>query len=179
MDILDIYNAEILWSYVTGEKAIPRSGDDKVDSFYHSAVDFGTLCALTSLQKATSNPSHRPIDYEFVDIYNGITKALLATLEMGQKPSMTNLGIIAEYIGPTFTDEYIYKRGLDVVLRGDISDVYVGFTIGESIVEVESRRKIIGMFAGALSAFIKHYGISETRKITSVNSQSEEKYKRV
>ena len=114
MNILNFYNAEFLWPYLTGEKDIPRN-DDYTD-YYRAARNFGKLCALTSLQKATSNPSHRPIDYEFVDIYTGIVKAILATIEMGQceRLSMRNLKIMAEYIGTTFTDQQSYEKGLDV-----------------------------------------------------------------
>lgn len=175
MNILEFYNAEFLWPYVTGEKDIPRN--DNYTDYYRIARDFGKLCALTSLQKATSTPNHRPIDYEFIDIYNGITKAILATLEMGQSDhmSMTNLKIIAEYIGPTFTETQSYKQGLDVVLKGDISNVYV-FDI--SIVNEEHRKKIIGYFASCLKNFIASYGISETKTITNVKNQSEVNYKR-
>lgn len=178
MNMLNFYNAETLWPYITGEKDIPRN--DSYTDYYRIARDFGKLCALTSLQKATSNPSCRPLDYEFVDIYNGITKAILATLEMGQSEhiSMTNLNIIAEYIGPTFTDQQTYKQGLDVVLKGDISNVYVGYSIGESIVDEEHRKKIIGYFSRCLKGFIDLYGISETKKITNISSQIEVNYKR-
>ncbi len=85
--------------------------------------------------------------------------------------SMTNLNIIAEYIAPTFTDQQTYKQGLDVGLKGDISNVYVGYSIGESIVGVERRKKIIGYFSACLKGFIDFYGISETKKIANVNSQ--------
>lgn len=175
MKMLNFYNAEILWPYVTGEKDIPRN--DNYTAYYRFARDFGKLCALTSLQKATSNPSCRPLDYEFVDIYNGITKAILATIEMGQIEhiSMTNLNIIAEYIGPTFTDQQTYKQGLDVVLKGDISNVYV---LDTSIVDDEHRKKIIGYFSACLKGFIDSYSISETKKITNVNSQEGINYKR-
>lgn len=84
---------------------------------------------------------------------------------------MTNLNIIAEYIAPTFTDQQTYKQGLDVGLKGDISNVYVGYSIGESIVGVERRKKIIGYFSACLKGFIDFYSISETKKIANVNSQ--------
>lgn len=176
MDILNFYNAEILWPYVTGEKDIPKN--DNYTYYYRSAIDFGELCAISSLKKATSNSSKRPIDYEFVDIYNGITKAILATLEMRQSEllSMKNLKILAEYIGPTFTDQQSYKQGLDVVLKGDISGVYV---LDKSIVEQEHRKKVIDCFVEILQTFIDFYGISKTKKITNINSQSEVNYKRI
>lgn len=168
--MLNFYNAESLWPYVTGEKDIPRNA---YTDYYRAARDFGRLCAIISLQKATSNPSSRPIDYEFVDIYNGITKAILATLEMGQNDlSMKNLRILSEYIGPTFTDQQSYEQGLDVVLNGNIDGVYVS---DPSIIDEKNRYKIIGSFGGCLQNFINTYGISETRTITSVSSQSEAK----
>jgi len=51
MNILNFFHAEFLWPYVTGEKDIPRN-----DSY---------------LQKPTSNPSYRHIDYDFIDIIMG------------------------------------------------------------------------------------------------------------
>jgi len=69
MNILNFFHAEFLWPYVTGEKDIPRN--DSYTAYYRAARDFGKLSALTSLQKATSNPSCRPIDYDFIDIIMG------------------------------------------------------------------------------------------------------------
>ena len=171
MNILEFFNAEVLWPYVTGEKDIPRDNVNNIP-YYRSARDFGRLCAITSLQKATSDPSHRPIDYEFVDVYNGITKALLATLEMKQdgSVSMTNLRILAGYIGSTFTDQQSFERALDVVLKGDISEVYVPDV---HIVDEDRRKRVIGTFGGCLKAFNNFYGTSETKKITKVNGQEE------
>ena len=175
MNILNFFNAEFLWPYVTGEKDIPRNDD--YTAYYRIARNFGKLCALTSLQKATSTPACRPIDYDFVDIYNGITKAILATIEIGQKErmSMTNLKILAEYIGPMFSHQQVYEQGLNVVLKGNAHNVFV---IDTSIIEEENRKKIIGAFAGCLKFFIDFYGINETKKITNVESQKEENYKR-
>ena len=174
MDILNFYNDEVLFPYVTGEKDIPRN--DHYTNYYRVARDFGRLCAITSLQKATSTPKNRLIDYEFVDIYNGITMAILQTLEMGQTNlSMESLGTLAENIGSKNVDFQSYKKGLDVVLKGDINGVYVCDT---SIVDEEHRYKVIGSFGGCLEAFNKFYGINETRKIISATSQSEISSKR-
>lgn len=173
MDLLDFYRAEVLWPYVTGEKDIPRKDD--YTEYYRAARDFGRLCALTSLQKASSNPSHRDIDDEFVDIYNGITKAILVTIEMGQnektekvRASMSNLKILADYIGPTSTDVQDYKQGLDVVLSGDIRNVYVADT---RVVEEEYRKQVVGYFSKCLLVFCDQYGIDVTRGITNSSSQ--------
>ena len=57
-------------------------------------------------------------------------------------------------------------------------NVYVGYSIGESIVGVERRKKIIGYFSACLKGFIDFYSISETKKIANVNSQSKVNYKR-
>lgn len=174
MDILNFYNAEFLWPYVTGEKDIPRN--DCYTNYYRVARDFGRLCAITSLQKATSNPSKRPIDYEFVDIYNGITEAILTTLEMGQSDlSMGKLNALARNVGPTHVDFQSYKKGLDVVLKGDINGVYIQDT---SVVDEERRYRVIGSFGGCLKYFNDFYGINETRKITNVTGQSEISCKR-
>lgn len=171
MDLLKFYNAEFLWPYITGEKDIPRN--DAYTDYYRSARDFGRLCATTSLEKASSNPSHRPIDYEFVDIYNGITKAILANLELGEiekgKPlSMKKLEILAEYMTPVFTDIQAYKRGLRVVLEGDITDVY---TLNEEIVSEENRKRIIGLFGGSLVALTQYFGIDEVKKVIGTTVQ--------
>lgn len=173
MNLLDFYKAEVLWPYVTGEKDIPRK--DGYTDYYRAARDFGRLCALTSLQKASSNPSHRDVDDEFVDIYNGITKAILSTIEMGQnektekvRVSMSNLKKIAEYIGPSSTNIESYKQGLDVVLNGDISNVYVPDT---RIVEEEKRKQVVGRFSKCLLDFCDHYGINATKEITNSSSQ--------
>lgn len=174
MDILNFYNAEVLWPYVTGEKDIPRN--DRYTSYYRVARDFGRLCAITSLQKATSTPKNRPLDYEFVDIYNGITMAILRTLEMGQiNLSMGNLGILAENIGPKNIDVQSYKKGLGVVLKGDINGVYVSDT---RIVGEDYRYKVIGSFGGCLKTFNDFYGINETKKVINSTSQSEISSKR-
>lgn len=175
MNILSFFNAEFLWPYITGEKDIPRN-DDYLN-YYRVARDFGKLCALTSLQKASSNPSCRPIDYEFVDIYNGITKAILATLEMGQEKriSMTNLKIIAQYIGPTLVHPQSYELGLNVVLKGDISEVYIS---NINFVKEENRKVIIGNFASCLKSFINTYGIDATKKLANVNNPNEVNYTR-
>ena len=173
MNLLDFYKAEVLWPYVTGEKDIPRK--DGYTDYYRAARDFGRLCALTSLQKASSNPSHRDVDDEFVDIYNGITKAILATIEMGQnektekvRVSMSNLKVLAEYIGTSSTNIESYKQGLDVVLNGDISNVYVPDT---RIVEEEKRKQVVGRFSKCLLIFCDQYGINVTKEITNSSSQ--------
>lgn len=173
MNLLDFYRAEVLWPYVTLEKDIPRNDD--YTEYYRIARDFGRLCALTSLQKASSNPSHRDVDDEFVDIYNGITKAILATIEIGQREnaekvhvSMGNLRILAEYIGPTSTDIQSYKQGLDVVLSGDIGNVYVPDT---SVVEEKYRMQVVSNFSKCLLRFCGHYGINTTKEITNSSSQ--------
>lgn len=174
MDLLDFYKAETLWSYVTGERDIPRN--DGYTEYYRAARNFGRLCALTSLQKASSNPSHRDVDNEFIDIYNGITKAILATFEMNQNEKqaeklnirMSNLRILAEYIGPTSTDIESYKQGLDVVLSGDISNVYVPDT---RVVEEENRKQVIGSFSNCLLVFCDNYGIKAFKEIINSSSQ--------
>lgn len=174
MNILDFFNAEYLWPYVYRGIDIPRN--DYID-FYRAARDFGNLCALTSLQKATSNPKERPLDYEFVDIFTGITKAIIATIEMGQinRMSMTNLKVIAKYIGPSFIDRKRYETGLDVVLSGNIENVYVYDT---HVVDEERRKRIIGAFAGSLKALIDCYGITEIKNITNVSYEKLDNYKR-
>ena len=102
---------------------------------------------------------------------------LLASIEMGQCEhiSMKNLRIIAEYIGTTFTDPQSYKQGLDVVLKGDINNVYV---VDISVVEEDYRKRIIGYFAGCLKNFAAFYGIDQTKKIINASSQKEVDYKR-
>ena len=172
MNMLEFFNAETLWPYVTGEKDIPRNNQNDI-VYYRSARDFGRLCAITSLQKGFTTQSNRPIDYEFVDIYNGITKAILATLEMGIPMSMTKLRILAEYIGPKFVHQQDYNQGLDVVLKGDISNVYIE---DENIVSEEHRKRIISMFGGCLKTFNSYYGLEETKKIINVSNQAEALY---
>lgn len=168
MDILEFYHADTLWPYVIGEKDIARN--DGYIEFYRAAREFGKLCALTSLQKASSNPYHREIDDEFVDIYNGITKAILASIEIGQKEqseklsiSMSKLRILAEYMGPDTTHVDSYKQGLDVVLKGDIRNVYVPDT---NVVEETYRMKVVSNFASGLLSICSHYGWDSTKKIT-------------
>lgn len=173
MNVLNFFKAENLWPYVTGEKDIPRN--DGYTDYYRSARDFGRLCAITSLQKATSNPSHRPVDYEFVDIYNGVTKALLANIEIGQIDkserlhlSMKKLEVLSEYIGPTVTDMQSYKKGLQVVLSGNIENVYVS---DMNTVNEEYRKRVIGNFGGCLLNFIKCYNINQVREIVNIGGQ--------
>lgn len=173
MNLLDFYRAEILWPYVTGEKDIPRN--DGYTGYYRAARNFGKLCALTSLQKATSDPSHREVDEEFVDIYNGITKAILTTIEIGQREkqgkvsiSMDELKILAAQMAPTSTNIQSYRKGLDVVLSGNIENVYVPNT---SVVEETKRKKVINDFSTCILSFCSQYGINETKKITNSSSQ--------
>lgn len=171
MSMLDFYNAEILWPYITGEKDIPRNDDNIY--FYRAARDFGRLCALTSLQKASSYLEHRPIDYEFVDIYNGIIKAFLATIEMGEIEyiNLRHLHIIAKYIEPKFTEQQMYEKGLEVVLKGDFNNVYIGPS-SENLINVENRKKIIGYFGGCLKSLVKNYGFDTIKIITNGDIQS-------
>ena len=111
------------------------------------------------------------------NIFTGITKAIIATIEMGQinRMSMTNLKVIAKYIGPSFIDRKRYETGLDVVLSGNIENVYVYDT---HVVDEERRKRIIGAFAGSLKALIDCYGITEIKNITNVSYEKLDNYKR-
>lgn len=116
---------------------------------------------------------HRPIDYEFVDIYNGIIKAFLATIEMGEIEyiNLRHLHIIAKYIEPKFTEQQSYEKGLEVVLKGDFNNVYIGPSY-ENLINVEKRMKIISCFGGCLKSLVKNYGFDTIKIITNGDIQS-------
>ena len=79
IDLLSFLNPENLWNYALGYVKIPSDISNR--ELYKKGRDFAKICAIPILDKATSNPSHREIDDDYIEIYKFITDRVLSYLE--------------------------------------------------------------------------------------------------
>ncbi len=171
ISILEFLNPEILWDYAFGYKKLPntRSINELSREFYVAARDFAILCSNSVSGKATSTPSKRELDYDYIKIYNAMGKAILKYLEMlrGRQSTAIKLSEVLNYAKQINQDDPELIENLDICFNPNSSKNFG--QVGVRVYDEEKTREIIKKYIVTLFKCIEIYGFD---KVNSTISQT-------
>lgn len=156
-DIIELFDAEIVWEFITGQKKEEFS--KRQEYYLNCAKKFGILCALNVSGKGQTDLSKpRPIDDEFIETYNEISNEIIKRIDNRSKVRLAD-------IGDSIKNEGKMNDTISAICYGNIDEIRSQYALDgkniEEYMDEQNRIWIISNYGACLNALISAYG-SET-----------------
>lgn len=153
-DIIELFNAETVWKYITGQKKYDFG--KRQEYYLNCAKKFGLLCAINVSGKGITDLSQPiPMDSEFEETYNEISKEIIKRIDTKAPIKLKDMGDSIEKKGNL-------NDSISAICYGNTENIRSQSALNgkniEEYMDEEAKIWIISNYGACLNALKYAYG---------------------